>query len=45
VVHHLGLMGEIVKVETEGGPLVIYLKGGTKMEGPAETVFSGTIRF
>jgi len=45
VIHHLGLMGETVKVETEGGPLVIYLLGGTKMEGPAETVFSGTIRF
>ncbi|MDO9325189.1 MAG: diaminopimelate epimerase [Methanoregula sp.] len=45
VVHHLGLTGETVKVETEGGPLVIYLKNGTKMEGPAETVFTGTIRF
>ncbi len=45
VVHHLGMMGDIVKVETGGGSLVIYLQGGTKMEGPAETVFSGTIRF
>lgn len=45
VVHHLGRVGEIVNVETEGGPLIIYLKGGTKMEGPAETVFSGVIRF
>ncbi|MDO9550577.1 MAG: diaminopimelate epimerase [Methanoregula sp.] len=45
VVHHLGLMGETVKVETEGGPLVIYLQDGAKMEGPAETVFSGLIRF
>ncbi len=45
VIHHLGLAGETVKVETEGGPLVIYLKDGAKMEGPAETVFSGVIRF
>ena len=45
VIHHLGLMGETVKVETEGGPLVIYLKDGTKMEGPAETVFTGKISF
>ncbi|MDP3564395.1 MAG: diaminopimelate epimerase [Methanoregula sp.] len=45
VIHHLGMMGETVKVETEGGPLVIYLQGGTKMEGPAETVFTGVIRF
>jgi len=45
VIHHLGLMGETVKVETEGGPLVIYLKDGAKMEGPAETVFTGTISF
>jgi len=45
VIHHIGLMGETVKVETEGGPLVIYLQGGTKMEGPAETVFSGKITY
>ena len=45
VTHHLGLMGETVRVETEGGPLVIYLQGGTKMEGPAETVFSGKISY
>jgi diaminopimelate epimerase len=45
VIHHLGLMGETVKVETEGGLLVIYLKGGAKMEGPAETVFSGKISY
>jgi diaminopimelate epimerase len=43
VIHHLGLMGDTVKVETEGGPLVIYLKNGATMEGPAETVFSGKI--
>ena len=45
VIHHLGLMGDTVKVETEGGPLVICLKDGAKMEGPAETVFTGTISF
>ena len=45
VIRHLGLMGDTVKVETEGGPLVIYLKSGAQMEGPAETVFSGFLRF
>jgi len=38
-------VGETVKVETEGGPLVIYLQNGAKMEGPATTVFSGVIRY
>jgi len=45
VIHHLGQMGETVNVETEGGPLVIYLKDGAKMEGPAETVFTGKISY
>ena len=45
VAHHLGLVGETVQVETEGGPLIIYLKDGAKMEGPATTVFSGVIRY
>ena len=45
VIHHLGMMGETIKVETEGGPLVIYLKDGAKMDGPAETVFTGVILF
>ena len=46
VVHRLGLSGDVVEVETRGGPLVIYLKdGGAKMEGPATTVFSGIIPF
>jgi diaminopimelate epimerase len=46
VVHKLGLAGEIVEVETRGGPLTIYLKdGGAKMEGPATTVFTGIIPF
>ncbi|GEM_PF-1497596 len=34
---------EIIEVETKGRPLTIYLEGQTKMEGPATTVFSGTI--
>jgi diaminopimelate epimerase len=45
VMHKLRLVGETVNVETEGGPLVIYLKDGAKMEGPAVTVFSGKIIF
>jgi diaminopimelate epimerase len=45
VIHHLGLVGETVNVETMGGPLVIYLKDGAKMEGPAETVFFGKISY
>ena len=43
VVHKLGYAGDMVNVETRGGPLTIYLKDGTKMEGPATTVFSGKI--
>jgi diaminopimelate epimerase len=43
--HHLGIVGETVRVETEGGPLVIYVKDGAQMEGPATTVFAGVIRF
>jgi diaminopimelate epimerase len=34
-----------VRVETKGGRLVIYLADGTKMEGSAVTVFSGSISF
>jgi diaminopimelate epimerase len=45
VVHRLGLTGDVVQVETRGGPLVIYLREGAKMEGPATTVFTGTIPF
>ena len=46
IMHRLGLTGDVVNVETPGGPLVIYLKdGGAKMEGPATTVFTGMIRF
>ena len=45
VMHKLGLVGDTVNVETEGGPLVIYLKAGARMDGSAATVFSGTIFF
>jgi len=43
VVHKLGYTGDTVSVETRGGPLTICLKDGATMEGPATTVFSGTI--
>jgi diaminopimelate epimerase len=45
VMHRLGLTGDIVEVETRGGPLTIYLKGVTKMQGPAVTVFTGIISY
>jgi len=45
VAHHLGYVGGKVEVETRGGLLTISFEGGTKMEGPAMTVFSGTIAF
>jgi len=45
VARHLGLVGSRVEVETEGGPLLILFEDGTWMEGPATTVFSGTISF
>jgi len=45
VMHKLGLVGETVNVETTGGPLVIFLEAGARMEGPAVTVFSGNIIF
>lgn len=42
--HKLGKTGSTVKVNTAGGPLVIYLKGDEAlMEGPAVTVFTGRI--
>ncbi|MFA4860773.1 diaminopimelate epimerase [Methanoregula sp.] len=43
IVHTLGTMGPVVNVETRGGPLTIRMNGSTTMEGPATTVFSGTI--
>jgi diaminopimelate epimerase len=45
VAHHLGYTGTTVHVETRGGPLVITLGEKTLMEGPAETVYKGTIPF
>jgi len=45
VAHHLGYVGPKVQVETEGGPLVITLGKKTLMEGPAVTVFRGSIEF
>ncbi len=45
VAHKLGLVGETVAVETKGGPLTITLGKETKMEGPAVTVFTGSISF
>lgn len=45
VMFKLGFVGDTVHVDTEGGPLVIYLKAGARMDGPAATVFSGTIFF
>jgi len=43
VAHHLGLVGEEVQVETNGGPLVITCGERTLMRGPAATVFTGAI--
>jgi diaminopimelate epimerase len=45
VAHHLGYTGAKVRVETRGGPLVITLGEKTLMEGPAETVYRGSITF
>ncbi|MCK9581204.1 MAG: diaminopimelate epimerase [Methanoregula sp.] len=44
-VHRLGLTGDVVDVETRGGPLTIYVNDVVKMEGPATTVFKGIITF
>jgi diaminopimelate epimerase len=45
VAHKLGYTGVTICVGTEGGPLNIYLGKETFMEGPASTVFTGTIIF
>ncbi len=45
VMHRLGFAGDVVEVETRGGSLTIFLKGGAKMQGPAVTVFTGVILF
>lgn len=42
--YKLGKTGDTVKVNTVGGPLVIYMEGEEAyMEGPAATVFTGRI--
>ena len=43
--NRLGMAGNVVHVETEGGPLTIYTRDMMKMEGPATTVFTGTIAY
>ena len=43
IAHRLGKTGPVVEVETEGGPLTICLTDGTKMKGPADTVFTGLL--
>ncbi|HSA37368.1 MAG TPA: diaminopimelate epimerase [Methanoregula sp.] len=45
VMHKLGHVGDVVEVETRGGPLTIDLRDGAKMRGPATMVFTGTIPF
>jgi diaminopimelate epimerase len=45
IMHRLGQTGDVVDVETRGGPLTIYLKETVKMEGPATTVFTGIISY
>jgi diaminopimelate epimerase len=45
VSQHLGYTGTKVSVDTKGGPLVITLGEKTLLEGPAETVFKGSITF
>jgi diaminopimelate epimerase len=45
VVRHIGIMGDTIHVETQGGPLTIHFADGTKMEGPAVTVYTGLITY
>ncbi|OPX63155.1 MULTISPECIES: diaminopimelate epimerase [unclassified Methanoregula] len=45
VMHRLGQAGDTVEVETRGGSVTVSLKGTTKVQGPAVTVFSGVIPF
>ena len=45
VAHHLGNVGDEVRVETKGGPLIIRFGDSVTMEGPASTVFAGVISF
>ncbi|MFA5221682.1 MAG: diaminopimelate epimerase [Methanoregula sp.] len=41
----LGNTGDIIHVETKGGPLTIHFNDGVKMEGPAVSVFTGVITY
>jgi diaminopimelate epimerase len=43
VARKLGLVGDTVRVETVGGPLTIRLGEKNEMEGPARTVFTGSL--
>lgn len=45
ILFRLKMIGEIVTVETVGGPLTLHMKEGLVMEGPAETVFQGIVTF
>ena len=45
ILNRLNMVGDIVEVVTMGGPLSIHLKEGILMEGPADTVFRGSITF
>ena len=45
VARRLGYAGDTVRVETNGGPLVIRFGETVTMEGPAATVFAGVIPF
>jgi diaminopimelate epimerase len=45
IMNRLGYAGDVIDVETRGGPLTIYVKDIVKMEGPATTVFTGIIPF
>ncbi len=43
IAHRLGKTGDIVEVETQGGPLTISLTSVAKMKGPADVVFTGML--
>jgi diaminopimelate epimerase len=43
VARRLGMVGDTVHVETVGGPLTVRLGEKNEMEGPARTVFTGSL--
>ncbi|HTY15871.1 MAG TPA: diaminopimelate epimerase [Methanoregulaceae archaeon] len=45
IAHKIGMVGETVHIDTEGGPLIIRVGKETHLEGPASTVFTGVIEF